>query len=119
MEELETEGVKRLPIQKWLVRRAATMATDVRQAELFSSAVDLVADNRMAQVLHMHSDLMRSPGLWVALHQREAVESFDNFVSGLCGLARRRVHNNARSVMGGLGERRLDPVTVQSRLAFH
>src|SRR5581483_2202663 len=59
-----------------------------------AAPVDRVADQRMPDVLEMHADLVRAPGLEPALDQRRAPEALEYPVRRARGLAA-RAHRHA------------------------
>ena len=51
------------------------------EPDILSRAVSVVADERMADELKMHADLMRASGVNLRLHQRRPVKPFENLVA--------------------------------------
>ena len=73
MLEAQLRGVQRLPREGDAVARTA--------------AIDGVADERMADVLEMHADLVRAPGLETAFDERGAAEPLEHAIGRARGLA--------------------------------
>src|SRR6185369_10819111 len=92
MLEAQLRGVQRLAREVDAVARAA--------------AIDGVADERMADVLEMHADLVRAPGLQAAFDQRGAAEALEHAVARARGLAAVR-DGHARAHLGVAADRRI------------
>src|SRR5258706_11615346 len=76
-----------------------------------------VAAERMVDVLQMHADLVRAPGLQAAFHQSGAAEALDHAVRGARGLAAIR-HRHARALAHIAAHRRIDRAACR-RVALH
>src|SRR6185503_6606121 len=75
------------------------------------------ADQRMADVLEMHADLVRASGLEPAFDQRRAAEALEHAIAGARGLTAVR-DRHARAYLGVASDRRVDRA-ARRRVALH
>ncbi len=111
--EAEPPGVQRRPGKA--AHRAAGGDRELAMARL---AVGRIADDRMAQVLEMHADLMRSSGEKLELDEREACRRGDRAVAGGRGPAV-GAHRHALAFRGVAADRGLDRAPQRLRSAVY
>src|SRR5213075_62165 len=82
-----------------------------------AAAIDRVADQRVADVLEMHADLVGAPGLEAAFDERGAAEALEHAIGGARGLAAMR-DRHARARLRVAADRRVDRA-AGGRIALH
>src|SRR5438552_14138016 len=90
-----------------------------RKADAVARAAPVhgVADQRMADMLEVHADLVRAPGLEPAFDERGAAETLEHPIAGARGLAAVcNGHARARSGVAAYGG--VDPA-ARRRIALH
>src|SRR5438874_13670214 len=118
MDELDSLCVERLP------REHDFVATVLGAAQLLacnfgSASVELVAQDRTADMREMNTNLMRPSGLGQHLHGRKATESLDDFIEGRRLAARRvpRANGHLFPLLRMQTDRLLDKIAIAVRNA--
>ena len=102
---LPGHGLAALRMHQGKLRRMQGLAWK-RQAVARAAPIDGVADQRMADVLEMHADLVRAAGLQPAFDERGVAETLDDAVGGARRLAA-VVHRHARARARVASDRRV------------
>src|SRR4051812_1405765 len=82
-----------------------------------AAAIDRIADQRMADVLEVHADLVRAAGLEATFDERGAAEALEDAIGGAGGLAAMR-HRHARAHLRITTDRSLDGAACR-RVTLH
>ena len=67
----QSGGVQRLPVER--IKRGFLRLGQMHGATFHARAIQLIAQNRMADMRHMHTNLVRPSGLQLALNQAHLV----------------------------------------------
>ena len=118
MAEGDAVGVQCLARDDGLVAFLVLGAGQVGEIEFCAAAVLGVADDGMADGGHVHADLMCAAGLELDADERESVEPLPHFVDGDCLAARLAVDGDFLALLLVAGEREVDDVGVELRLAL-